>query len=195
MRREKYICCLFAIIILVNLVSTVTTSLSILTIVAQVLTVLGFFVYFFPGRVKSLDLIFRKYLIPNIIIIPAIATLGSLFFSEVAHYTPCVLCWYQRIFMYPLVVILAIAYLIKDKKVAHYYAIGLSVIGAMIALYHYLLQVKAVSSIVPCSNSAVAVDCAQKVFMHFGYITIPMMALSAFLLIIVLSLLGLRKKS
>ena len=178
-----------------NLVSTVTTSLSVLTIIAQILIVLGLFSYFFPGRVKALDNLFKKYLVPNALVVPVIATLGSLFFSEVAHYTPCVLCWYQRILMYPLVLILGIAYLKKDRAWAPLYAIGLSIIGALIAAYHYLLQVKAVSALVPCSNSALAVDCAQKVFMQFGYITIPMMALSAFLLIIVLQMLQLKRKS
>lgn len=176
-----------------NLVQTVTTSLSVLTVVAQILIVLGIFVYFFKGKVRALDNIFTKYLVPNVFVIPVIAMLGSLFFSEVAHYTPCVLCWYQRICMYPQLLILSIAYFKKDKNAA-YYSIGLSIIGGLIAIYHYLLQVKAVHEIVPCSNSAVAVDCAQKVFMTFGYITIPMMALSAFALIIVLQALSLRKK-
>lgn len=175
-----------------NLVSTVTTSLSALTIVAQIVTVLGIFVYFFPGRVKQLDLLFKKIFIPYTFFIPIFAMLGSLFFSEVAHYTPCVLCWYQRICMYPQALILGINFFKKDKNSA-YYSIGLSLIGAVIAAYHYLLQIKAIHAIVPCSNSAVAVDCAQKPFMHFGYITLPMMALTAFLLIIVLQALRLKK--
>lgn len=174
-----------------ELVKTVTTSLSILTVVAQVITVLGLFVYFFPGRVKRLDNLFKKFG-PYSFIIPIIAMLGSLFFSEVAHYAPCILCWYQRILMYPMALIMVVAFIRKDKQAA-YYVIGLSTIGSVIAAYHYLLQIKAIHAIVPCANSSVAVDCAQKVFMTFGYITIPMMALSAFLLIIVLSLLSLKK--
>jgi disulfide bond formation protein DsbB len=175
-----------------ELVKLVTTSLSILTILAQIATVLGLFVYFFPGRVKQIDSIYKKLFTPYVFVIPIAAMLGSLFFSEIAHYTPCILCWYQRILMYPLALILTVAFFRKDKNAA-YYAIGLSIIGGVIAAYHYLLQVKALHAIVPCSNSSVAVDCAQKVFMTFGYITIPMMALSAFLLIIVLSALRLKK--
>lgn len=175
-----------------SLVANVTTSLSALTVVAQVISVLGLFVYFFPGRVKQLDSLFKKVFIQYSFFIPIAAMLGSLFFSEIAHYTPCILCWYQRILMYPLALIMTVGFFRKDKN-AYYYSIGLSLIGAIIAAYHYLLQVKAVNAIVPCSNSAVAVDCAQKVFMHFGYITIPMMALSAFVLIIILSALRLKK--
>lgn len=175
-----------------NLVSTVTTSLSALTIIAQIVIALGVFVYFFPGRVKQLDSLFNKLFIPYTFAIPIFAMIGSLFFSEVAHYTPCILCWYQRICMYPQALILGVAFFKKDKNSA-YYSIGLSLIGAIIAIYHYLLQIKAIHSIVPCANSAQAVDCSQRVFMHFGYITLPMMALTAFLLIIVLQALRLKK--
>lgn len=177
-----------------NLISSVTSLLSILTVVAQILIVLGLISYFLPGRIKVLDRLFSKYLVPFTFVIPVIATLGSLFLSEIAHFTPCLLCWYQRIFMYPLAFILTAAYFLKDKTLG-IYTIILSLIGAVIAFYHYLLQINALKSVVPCSDTATAVDCAAKPFMHFGYISIPMMALSAFLLIIVLSAHQLRTSS
>lgn len=116
-------------------------------------------------------------------IVSAIATLGSLFLSEVAHFTPCLMCWYQRIFMYPQVVILLVALVSKFTKEVKSYCIALSSIGFVIALYHYYLQLFGDPS-TPCSSVGVSVSCSQTQFTHFGYITIPFMAATAFLLII-----------
>jgi disulfide bond formation protein DsbB len=176
-----------------DLVSKVKLLLAVLTVLSQILVVLGLFVYFFPKRVKALDNLFNNFLSQRVFVIPVIATIGSLFYSEIAHYTPCVLCWYQRVLMYPQAIILSIAYWRKDKSFT-LYSIILSVIGAVIALYHYLLQTGIIKEFVPCSLAPQAVDCAKKVTMTFGYISIPMMALSAFLLIIVLQALNLRNK-
>ena len=173
-----------------DLVSKVTLLLALLTVLAQILTVLGLISYLFPKRIPILDGAFdegRKY----VFIVPVVAMAGSLFFSEVARYTPCVLCWYQRIAMYPQAIVLTIAFWKKDKSF-NFYSLVLSLIGAIIATYHYLIQTGTIKEIVPCSLSPQAVDCAQKVSMTFGYITIPMMALSAFLLIIVLQAHNLR---
>lgn len=110
------------------------------------------------------------------------ATLGSLFYSEVMGYTPCPLCWWQRIFMYPLVLILLIALIVKDKKVTRY-VIPMSIIGALIALWHYIEQMTAVAL---CTGDLA--DCSIRYTLHYGYITIPLMALTAFILIILFSL-------
>lgn len=69
------------------------------------------------------------------------ATLGSLYFSEILHYIPCKLCWYQRILMYPLVIILGIAAVRKERHM-YIYALPMSIWGAGISLYHYLMQKK-----------------------------------------------------
>lgn len=106
-----------------------------------------------------------------------VATLGSLFFSEVMKYTPCVLCWYQRIAMYPLVAILAVGILRKDKAVTAY-ALPLGIIGWVIALYHNLVYYGIVSeNLVPCSEG---VSCTTRFFAWFGFITIPLLSLIAF---------------
>lgn len=177
-----------------SLVSSVATVLAFSTIVAQVLIVLGFISYFFPKKIKPLDKLFSNYIVPFAFIVPVLATIGSLFYSEIARFEPCLLCWYQRIFMYPLAFIMTIGYFLKDKKAA-IYAIVLSAIGAVIALYHYLLQIGTVGQILPCSAVGYSASCSQRFSLEFGYITIPMMALSAFLLIIVLSLHQLRLSS
>lgn len=175
-----------------DLVSKVKLLLALLTVLAQIFVVLGLFSYFFPNRVKTLNNLFNNFS-RFVFVVPLAAVIGSLFYSEVANYAPCALCWYQRIVIYPQAIILTIAFWRKDKSFT-FYSIVLSVIGAVIAFYQYLLQTNVIHEIVPCATTPGAIDCARKVTMTFGYITIPMMALSAFLLIIVLQLHNLRNK-
>ncbi len=109
-----------------------------------------------------------------------IAMLGSLYFSEIAKFPPCVLCWYQRIAMYPLVAIIMVGMLLKDKKLP-LYVFPLSITGWIIALYHNLLYYKILpESIAPCVNG---VSCTTKFISWFGFITIPLLSLIAFTVI------------
>lgn len=118
-----------------------------------------------------------------------LATMGSLYFSELMHLPPCVLCWYQRIVMYPLVLLLAVGILRKDKNVV-YYALPLSIGGLIIATYHNLLYYKLLpESAQPC---VIGISCTARQLEWFGFITIPLLSLSA-LAIITLSLLLFKK--
>lgn len=109
-----------------------------------------------------------------------VATLGSLYFSEVKHFTPCTLCWYQRILMYPLVLIISVGILRKDKNL-YAYVLPMSVLGGLIALYQVLLQNGILPhSIAPCTLAA---SCETKYTGYFGFITIPLMSLTAFTVI------------
>lgn len=109
-----------------------------------------------------------------------IATLGSLYFSEVMNLPPCVLCWYQRIAMYPLVVILAVGIIRKNRDIV-LYVLPLSLVGLAISIYHNLLYWKIIpESIAPCMAG---VSCTTKFFEWFGFITIPFLALTAFVVI------------
>lgn len=114
------------------------------------------------------------------------ATCGSLFYSEILHYEPCKFCWFQRIFMYPQVILLGIAMWRKDYWMK-FYSIVLSAVGGFIALNHYILQTTG-TSVLPCSAVGYSQSCSKVFVMNLGYITIPFMAFTAFLLII-LSLL------
>lgn len=108
------------------------------------------------------------------------ALIGSLYYSEIRHFVPCTLCWYQRILIYPLVIIIAVGIVRKDKKL-YQYVLPFSVTGSLVALYQVLLQQGIiVSSAAPCSFG---VSCALGYTKYFGFITIPMMSLAAFLLI------------
>ena len=116
-------------------------------------------------------------------VLAAVATLGSLFFSEVMGLKPCVLCWYQRIFMYPLVVILLVGMFPLDKSVVRY-ALPLAVIGWLFAVYHYLLYSGYIpESMQPCDKDA---SCAEINLELFGFITIPMLSILSYTAIIAL---------
>lgn len=112
------------------------------------------------------------------------ATLGSLLYSEVIGYEACDLCWYQRVFLYPQVILFFTALLRKDMGVFQY-TLPLSVIGAFIAAYQYLLQMGLMPSVLCTADYTVS--CVQRFVIYFGYVTIPFMSLIVFLLLIVLS--------
>lgn len=112
------------------------------------------------------------------------ATLGSLYFSEIRGYVPCELCWYQRILMYPIVLISLVAYIQKNARIAVTTAV-FSCIGGLTSLYHYGIQ-----KIDFLSNSAPAcgmIPCTGYYINWLGFITIPFLALTAFILIAIAS--------
>ncbi|MEK6872806.1 MAG: disulfide oxidoreductase, partial [Nanoarchaeota archaeon] len=137
-------------------------------------------------KFEKTKLFFKKNYLLFGFIVSVIATLGSLFYSEILRYTPCILCWWQRIFMYPQVLIFGFAFLKKDNKIANY-SILLSFIGGVIALYHYLMQIGAIRGST-CDIVGYSLSCSETFFLSYGYITIPMMALTAFILLIFLGL-------
>ncbi|OIU73288.1 disulfide oxidoreductase [Rossellomorea aquimaris] len=118
-----------------------------------------------------------------------VATLGSLFFSEVMKYEPCELCWYQRILMYPMVILLGVAYVRKDFKAA-LYSLILSGIGLAFSLYHYSLQ--KLSFLSETAPSCGRVPCTGEYINWMGFITIPFLALTGFIIIFISSLLTLK---
>ncbi|MBP3040345.1 disulfide bond formation protein B [Bacillaceae bacterium Marseille-Q3522] len=115
-----------------------------------------------------------------------IAMFGSLYFSEIRQYEPCELCWYQRILMYPFVVILGLAVIKKDYAAAKY-SLLLSGIGACISAYHYSLQ--KLSFLADISPSCGRIPCTGQYINWLGFITIPFLALTAFIIIFFSSLI------
>lgn len=119
------------------------------------------------------------------------ATAGSLIFSELLKFPPCILCWYQRIFMYPLIVILAVGIWKKDKNIP-FFVLPLSIIGLIISFYHNLLYYGIIpESSAPC---VLGISCTTKFIEWFGFITIPFLSMISFLLITLLVFLNLRLK-
>jgi disulfide bond formation protein DsbB len=113
----------------------------------------------------------------------------SLVYSEMAGYEPCVLCWYQRIFIYPQVVLLGLAWWRRDDTIIDY-SLLLAAIGGAIALYHTYIGYGG-PPLVSCAADGLGDPCAKRYVFEFGYVTIPLMSLTSFLL--VLAFLGLRK--
>jgi len=131
----------------------------------------------------------RKHSILITWIISLIATLGSLYFSEIVGFPPCDLCWYQRIFMYPLTIILGIATFKKSNEVIPY-ILPLPLIGFSIALYQFILEN------IPAGDSTFCgpdISCTAKYIDIFGFITIPFLSMISFAIIFVLLLVAKKK--
>lgn len=169
------------------IVDTINQLLSSLTVIGNVVIIILLLNLLYKAKtrkhlpfVKALWDVIKESALLYAFVIALLATGGSLFYSEIAGYNPCTMCWYQRILMYPLVIILGIAALKKTKDVVKY-VIPMSLIGGLLAGYHFYGQW--VKAHLPCA--AEGGSCAVKYTFHFGYVTIPMMALTAFILIII----------
>jgi disulfide bond formation protein DsbB len=112
-------------------------------------------------------------------LVATVTTLGSLYYSEIADFTPCELCWFQRIFMYPLVLILGVATWRRDRHV-WVYVLPQAVVGAGIAVYHTQLQAFPGQATF-CTTET---PCTTRYVWEFGFVSLPFMALSAFAFII-----------
>ena len=115
-----------------------------------------------------------------VFLVSSIATGGSLFFSEIAGFVPCELCWFQRICMYPLSIVTLLAALANDRRVARYLLL-LPLVGAGVSVYHLLVENGVVEQARACLLSAPG-GCATKWIEEFGYVTIPTLALTGFAL-------------
>jgi len=111
-----------------------------------------------------------------------VATLGSLYYSQIAHFIPCEYCWYQRIAMYPLAVILGIAAFRGDAAIRRY-VYPLAITGGIVSVYHYLIQQMPDLAAGTCST---ATPCTAALVWKFDFVSIPFMALVSFAAIITL---------
>ncbi|MFZ2391367.1 disulfide bond formation protein B [Rhodoferax sp.] len=113
-------------------------------------------------------------------LVAAMATLGALFMSEIMGFAPCVLCWWQRIFMFPLVLVLALGLFPFDPKVLRY-ALPLATMGLLVAGFHVLLTMGIVpETLAPCRDG---VPCKTLQIEWFGFVTIPLLSFFAFLVL------------
>ncbi|GAB3060475.1 disulfide oxidoreductase [Virgibacillus ainsalahensis] len=120
-----------------------------------------------------------------------IATAGSLYYSEIMGYVPCALCWIQRIFMYPLIIIYGVALVKRDTSIA-LPGLILSGIGMLVSIYHYLVQNLPVLK--DAGEGCGPVACNLKYVEYFGFITIPFLAGTAFIIIFILHLIILKQQ-
>ncbi|MFZ2268028.1 MAG: disulfide bond formation protein B [Azonexus sp.] len=130
-----------------------------------------------PDDARTWQLLFAAWLIAMA------STLGALFFGEIMHYPTCTLCWYQRIFMFPLAVILPLGLFPLERSVIRY-ALPLAAIGSLIALFHQLLVAGVIpESLKPCQQG---IPCSVTVVSWFGFLTIPLLSVFAFIAIVAL---------
>ena len=137
-------------------------------------------------RLSNLNFLFLR----SAFLISLGGTLGSLYFSEILKYPPCVLCWYQRICLYPLVLIFGTALWSEDANYKRY-ALPLAVVGGLIAAYHNLIYYGFISeALTPCTEG---ISCSSKQLELFGFVTIPLLSLIGFLMICSLMTINLKK--
>lgn len=151
------------------------------TILLQIFLVVAIFLLFFGLKKNKkntyLDFIYKHFLVLGFLL-SLLASVFPLVYSEIIHFLPCYLCWWQRIFMFPLVLMFGVAFWDKDRRVIRY-AIPLLCAGFLVSVYQNFFYYFGENSNLPCDASGVS--CYQHVVSVFGgYISIPMMALTAF---------------
>ncbi len=164
-------------------------TLSLLTFAGQIFVavIIIFLIKYKDKKIIPAHLQFlAKHSIVLSFFIALISTTGSLLYSEVLGFQPCVLCWYQRIFIYPQAMLLGLALWKKDRGIAPY-SIALALISGAIGIYHYYGQMFNPSAL-PCAVIGLTPACSQRFIVEFGYITIPMMSITASVMIVVLML-------
>ena len=161
----------------------VTHYLAILTVIALVALVAWAIVLLVNDKSKLVSFVARHATLIGLVATLS-GTLLSLFYSGVLNLVPCELCWYQRILLYPQVVLFAVAWWKKEHSVWAY-SVWLSLIGAGIALYHHALQM-GFDIYKPCSTAPFAADCSKPEFIEFGFVTFPFMSFIMFATLILL---------
>ena len=174
-------------------VDTVTTFLALLAVIALVAVVVAAVTALVsrlrgatPRWAGEVHAAVAPVALPLAWAVATTATLGSLYLSEVAKFPPCILCWYQRIAMFPLVVILGVAALRRDRGVK-WYVVPVALVGLGISIYHYLVERFPDSVSFSCSTD---VPCSTVWVWKFHFLSIPAMAGLGFALIITLVLLA-----
>ena len=165
-------------------INSINNIIYLLVFLGQVFIIISLVLFlFYRNKKYKLSIFLTKNALQISFFVALAATFGSLFYSEIAGFPPCDLCWFQRIFMYPQVLILGLAWWKKEERILDYSLILLG-IGAIFAVYHnyiyYSVQITTFCSITS--------PCTQRYVTGFSYITIPLMALTAFLLMGILLL-------
>lgn len=159
--------------------------LSLGTILSQIFILCAvLYVIFFRKTKNAVTEFIGKYGLLLAFIMAVVSMAFSLFYSNVVGFPPCELCWFQRIFMYPLVFLLGLALIKKGYHIVDY-ALALAIIGGGISLYHNYMYYYNQGLNVFCELGGMQVSCVKRYVFEFGYITIPLMALTAFAMIII----------
>jgi len=166
------------------MVENITFLLPYLVLISHVVfVVLLLAIIFRNSWGRDVQIFLGRYALLLAFLISISAVIGSLFYSEIIGFEPCVLCWWQRVFLYPLVIIFGMAIWKKAPR-AFLYAVPLTLLGALVASYHSYVSLGG-ASLLPCT--AVGEACSKVYVMAFGYVTLPFMGLTVALYILLLA--------
>lgn len=154
-----------------------------------ILAIIGFHLFLPEGRIAR---VVNNHALKLVMIIGLVSIVGSLTYSEFLQFTPCKLCWFQRIFLYPAFFIGLVGHIMQDRNALRY-TLVLGFVGILFSSYHYFIQMSGVTGL-PCTAVGQSDSCGGIYVKEFGYITIPLMAWTLNLYVIVISYLGLKKK-
>lgn len=160
------------------------------TVALQIVTVLLVIIFIYErrtGQTSFLLTLSRRYGLLIIFLVSLFGTAMTLVYSEVFGFIPCGLCWLQRVFLYPMVIISAIA-LVKRDVAGTLYLMCLAIFGAIVGLYQHYLQMGG-SALVACPVAGAGADCARRIVFEFGYITFPLMSVTLFVFIFVVAMI------
>ena len=168
------------ILVLLSVLAVIGQVLIGIMILVGVLALVGL-----RGPLSGIRRLLWGYELWAAFVVAAIATGGSLFYSEVANFIPCELCWYQRICMYPLSILTLLMAWAGDNRASRY-LLPLPIAGAGVSVYHMLIQYGAITEPQGCLVSAPGAGCGTNWIKpeSFGYLSIPTIALTGFLLLI-----------
>jgi len=174
-------------------VSTLIFLMAIGTVLLDASIVVKLLMLVFPRSRAHLLRRETDYGLLAIFFLSTLAVAGTLLMQFAGGLSPCILCWWQRIFMYPIPLISLIA-LLKGKRLSDVadYILTFSFIGALFALYQHLLQVLPAGSLIPCDATN---DCAIRTIFYFNFVTIPWMALTVFVVIFLIAILGRKERT
>lgn len=170
-----------------------SSIIAVCVIALQAVAILTVLLMLFVSSRSNRYLAFlARHAIGIALMVVTIAVASSLTYSDFFHMNPCKLCWYQRIFIFPQVILLGMALLKKQNDIIVDYSLVLACIAIPISIFHYLLQVTdapAVHAFAPCDVTGQAPSCSSYYVHMYGYVTIPLMALTASSLVVLLMLL------
>jgi disulfide bond formation protein DsbB len=167
---------------------------TLIAIVVLVIITIHFLYCFFNKKSSWFFDTLSEWVLVKGFFIALFGTLLSLYYSYGLLYTPCELCWFQRIFLYPQLFIFGLAWWKKDRTILPY-SLLLSIVGFLIAIYHHMLQI-GYNLYKPCSAIPFSADCAKPLFVEYGFVTFPLMAgvLFGFLIIMTAGTLYIKKR-
>lgn len=169
-------------------VATFNHTLSLLTLLGALFLIVWLFIFIVSNknsRENTVLSFISKHSLPLGFLLTFSSLALSLFYSEYIGYLPCALCWFQRIFLYPLAFMFGVAWYKKDFGIFRY-VLTLSIPGAIIAAYHSYIQM-GYREFLPCPATGMFADCAKPSFIEFGFVTFPFMSLVLFAFLILLS--------